>query len=171
MTHKTPDRWPTFRRCLPVIRLAILVSVSFCVMAFTHELGHLMGGQLGGATLQSGNLWPWRLPYTIFSPDPRPLITLWSGPLVGVLLPLIVALGIGHRWLWFIADFCLLANGVYIAAGWISRDSYLDTIRLLDNGASPVTLIAFCATTIGFGYGRFRARVREILSPAGTLRG
>lgn len=47
-------------------RLLILLLISWVVMTFTHELGHLIGGWSCGATLQAVDMWPWRLPYIIF---------------------------------------------------------------------------------------------------------
>lgn len=147
-----------------ISQLLGLLLVSWCVMTLTHELGHLLGGWLGGGTLQAVELAPWRLPYSFFEPDPHPLITLWSGPLLGVLLPLICAL-IAHRaWVWLIAHFCLLANGVYLAAAWYTGDQHLDTARLLENGASPISLIVFCVITIGWGYSGFRRSCAAMLA-------
>jgi hypothetical protein len=130
-------------------------------MLQTHESGHLLGGRLSGATLKDYDLRPWRLPYSIHDPNPHPLITLWCGPIVGVLVPVVVALLIRRRWAWFIADFCILANGAYLAASWLSSDKYLDTTQLLHNGAHPITIMFFCAATIPIGYVRFR---RDCLS-------
>ncbi|MEZ6109870.1 MAG: hypothetical protein R3C99_02440 [Pirellulaceae bacterium] len=79
---------------------------------------------------------PWHLPYSIFEPDPFPLVTLWAGLIIGVLAPVGVALIIRRDWMWFIANFCILANGA-IATAWFSGDRYLDTPKLLEHGAKP----------------------------------
>jgi len=134
----------------------LLLTASWCVMTFTHELGHLVGGWIGGGTLRVAELRPWHLSYSIFEPDPRPLVTLWAGPLLGVVVPIVVALLARHRVMWFTADFCLLANGVYLALAWIAGDRHLDTPRLLANGAYPAAVAIYCLLTIGFGYVRFR---------------
>lgn len=133
-------------------------------MVVVHECGHLVGGVLGGGTLVEVELRPWRLPHSLFVPDPKPLVTLWSGPVMGVALPMVMALVVPRAWrvnrpAWFIADFCLLANGTYLALAWLSGDRFLDTPRLLAEGASPVAIVAYCVLTIGFGYRRFRADV------------
>ncbi|MCE9608033.1 MAG: hypothetical protein K8U03_24370 [Planctomycetia bacterium] len=134
-------------------------------MATTHECGHLVGGWVSGGTLHHAELRPWHLPHSLFVPDPRPLVTLWCGPVLGVVVPVGVALVVrsGSVWkrpAWFIADFCLLANGLYLAASWISGDRFLDTPRLLAAGAWPSAIGAYCAVTIGLGYPRFRAQIR-----------
>lgn len=137
-------------------------------MVVVHECGHLVGGVLGGGTLVEAELRPWRLPHSLFVPDPKPLVTLWSGPVMGVALPMVMALVVPRAWrvkrpAWFIADFCLLANGTYLALAWLSGDRFLDTPRLLAAGASPVAIAAYCVLTIGFGYRRFRADVVAVL--------
>ncbi len=133
-------------------------------MTFTHESGHILAGWLCGATLQRADLLPWHLPYSIFDPDPRPLITLWGGPILGVLIPLAAALAIRQGWMWVIAHFCLLANGAYLATAWFSGDRFLDTPKLLDQGAHPATIVIYCICTIGFGYVGFRHECIRILS-------
>lgn len=126
-------------------------------MMICHEAGHIAGGWIGGATLTDYDLAPWRLPYSLHAPDPMPLLTLWSGPLLGVLVPLAVALVVRQPWMWFIADFCMLANGGYLALGWISGDRYLDTSRLLAAGAHPALMAIYCGVTIPLGYLWFRS--------------
>jgi hypothetical protein len=139
-----------------VTRFLLLLVASWVVMTFTHEMGHIIGGTCCGGTLQSADLMPWRLPYSIFEPDPFPLVTLWAGLILGVLLPVAVAMIVNRDWMWFIANFCVLANGAYIAAAWLSGDRYLDTPKLLEHGASPISIAVYCVLTIGFGYLGFR---------------
>ncbi|MCA9185936.1 MAG: hypothetical protein KDA99_09965 [Planctomycetales bacterium] len=130
----------------------LLLMLSWCVMTITHEMGHIIVGWAGGGTLTKVDLAPWRLPFSIFSPDPHPLCTLWGGPILGVAMPLFVAAIAQRNWTWLIAFFCLLANGVYLAASWISADQFLDTTKLLEHGAHPATIAAYCTATIGPGY-------------------
>lgn len=141
-----------------------LLTASWLVMTSIHELGHIVGGWCSGAKLQQVDLLPWHLPYSIFDPDPLPLVTLWCGPVLGVLVPLIVALLVRQDWMWFIANFCLLANGVYITAAWFSGDRYLDTPQLLAHGAHPFPIALYCTLTIGGGYWAFRRSCIHILS-------
>ncbi|WDQ19479.1 hypothetical protein [Rhodopirellula sp. P2] len=125
-------------------------------MTQTHELGHVVGGWIGGATLIEVDLRPWQLPYSIHSPDPSPLITLWSGPLLGVVVPVAFAIVANRRAWWFVADFCLLANGTYLALAWFSGEAFLDASRLFQAGASKLMVATYCLLTIGVGYPRFR---------------
>ena len=138
-------------------------------MTFTHELGHIVAGFCCGGTLKAVELWPWQLPYSFFEPDPLPLVTLWGGLLSGVLVPVAVALIAKREWIWFFAHFCVLANGVYIATAWFAGDRYLDTPRLLEHDASPISIAIYCILTIGFGYLGFRRSCITALSPSRSL--
>lgn len=144
---------------------AALLASSWVAMTFLHELGHVIGGWLGGGRLVDYELAPWHLPYSLHTPDPHPRLTLWAGPLFGVIAPVLAALIIRCNWATFIADFCLLANGCYLALAWLSGDRLLDTPRMLAAGIRPFEIVAFCAITIGIGYPRFRAACRERLAP------
>ncbi len=146
-----------------VARFTLQLLAAWVVMTMTHEIGHLVGGWCGGAKLTNVDLVPWRLPYSLHNPDPMPRLTLWGSPILGVLLPLTVAALTRHRVAWFIADFCLIANGAYLALAWITGDRYLDTSRMLDAGISPFAIVAYCAVTISIGYVRFRADCIDVL--------
>lgn len=154
------------RLSLQIIRFVILLVVSWVAMTFTHELGHLIGGWSCGATLQAANLWPWQLPYSLLDPDPLPLVTLWSGPLLGVFIPCVIATSVARPEAWFVANFCTLANGLYLATGWISGDRFLDTQSLFEHGASPWSICIFCCLSIGFGYVRFRRSCWDAICPS-----
>lgn len=145
------------------LKLIALLVAGWCVMTMTHECGHIVGGWLGGATLRHADIFPWHLPHSLFEPDPHPLLTLWSGPVLGVVVPLGVALLVRREWMWFLANFCLLANGAYLATAWLSGDRFLDTPRLLEAGAWPGSVLAYCILTIVLGYVRFRANLLAVL--------
>lgn len=98
-----------------VTRFLFLLVASWVVMTFTHEIRHIIGGTCCGGALKSADLLPWHLPYSIFEPDPFPLVTLWAGLIIGVLAPVAIAMILQREWMWFIANFCVLANGAYIA--------------------------------------------------------
>ena len=135
-----------------LLLLAVLLLLSWCVMTLTHEAGHIVGGWCAGGTLKSAELRPWKLPYSTFHPDPAPLFTLWCGPVLGALVPWLIARSIGDDRVWFVAWFCVLANGLYLATSWVTGDQYLDTPQMLKHGAWPLSIAAYCLTTILFGY-------------------
>lgn len=146
------------------LKLSLLLIVSWCVMALVHELGHILCGTCCGGALQTYDLRPWHLPFSIFDPDPIPLVTLWGGPMLGAAVPALFAFLVRRDWSWFIAFFCILANGLYLATAWYSGDKYLDTPRLLAHGSHPATIALYCAVTIGFGYIGFRRQCLRLLS-------
>lgn len=146
-----------------VLLFGCLLVIAWCVMTFTHEMGHIVGGLCCGGRLQTADLLPWHLPYSIFEPDPMPLVTLWCGPLLGAIVPGAAALIVRRNWMWFIAYFCIVANGAYLATAWLSGDRYLDTARLLKQGAHPITIGAYCIITIAIGYAGFRQSCMRIL--------
>ena len=74
-----------------------------------------------------------------------------------------------RNWAWFVAHFCLLANGSYLALAWVSGEQHLDTPRLLQHGAHPVTIAAYCVLTIGVGYAGFRRQCVRVLSPGAAV--
>ncbi len=59
-------------------------------------------------------------------------------------------------WAWFIANFCVLANGLYIGVAWLDGDRYLDTAQLFKHGAHPVTVAVYCIIALTYGYLGFR---------------
>jgi hypothetical protein len=134
-------------------------------MTFTHEAGHIVGGWASGGKLQDAHLMPWELPHSHFDPDPHPLVTLWCGPILGVVVPLALAVAIRRGWAWFVAHFCVISNGAYLAIAWLTGDRFLDTAKLLERGAHPITIAAYCLLTIGFGYVGFRRQCVRVLTP------
>lgn len=134
-------------------------------MTSTHELGHLAAGWAGGASLLDYDLTPWRFPYSVHAPDPDPLFTLWGGPLFGVLAPILLAAMLRRWWGWFVADFCLIANGGYLALAWQSGGRFLDAPRMLSEGAQPITIALFCVITISLGYVRLRSDCIGFFAP------
>ncbi len=158
---------PRSREITVVVRTVMFIGtilLSWCVMIETHEIGHIVGGWLCGASLRDWQLWPWQLPYSFFDPDPKPLITLWAGPVLGSIVPLAIALVFRNEWIWLIANFCLLANGLYLALAWLAGGSSLDTQRLLAEGAWPISIVGFCLVTILPAYIGIRANIIYLFS-------
>ena len=110
------------------------------------------------------DLRPWGPPYSIFDPDPMPLVTLWCGPILGAAVPLLIAMLVRREWMSFIASFCVVANGVYIATAWLANDPYLDTPMLLKHGAHPAAIAIYCIVTIAYGYVRLRRSFVRLVS-------
>jgi hypothetical protein len=128
---------------------------SWLGMQAVHESGHVLGAVLSGGRVGRVVLHPLTISRTDLSYNPRPLMVVWSGPVVGVLLPL--ALWGVAAWLRipgafvlrFFASFCLLANGLYIGVG--SWERVGDCGEMLRNGSKVWQLWLFGAVTTPIG--------------------
>jgi hypothetical protein len=157
----------------------LIVSVivgSWLGMQAVHELGHVLGAWLTGGRVAKVVLYPLTISRTDLASNPHPLLVVWAGPMIGVVLPLLLW-GTAARWrmpgafvLRFFAGFCLIANGVYLAAG--SFDRIGDCETMLRHGSSAWQLWLFGAITVpaglwlwhrqgpDFGLGPARGQVR-----------
>ncbi|MCG8652697.1 MAG: hypothetical protein MI861_22855 [Pirellulales bacterium] len=144
--------------------LTLWLAWAWVTMTVSHEAGHLIGGWLSGGKLISFDLKPWHLPHSFFSPDPHPLITLWSGPLLGCLAPLLLAILCRRLMLWFVAWFCVLANASYLLLGYFAGDRELDTAKLLSAGTKPWVIFVITGPTLVVSYLKFRACCVELMS-------
>lgn len=135
------------QRVYQLVFVASLLAVSWLAMMGVHEMGHVAGALLTGGRVQRVVLHPTRISRTDVSPNPRPVIVAWAGPVVGCLLPWWTAwllprrLPTARNLAMFFAGFCLVANGVYLLFGSL----YLigDARVLLQHGtpmAAPATL-------------------------------
>ena len=141
---------------LPQI-LLIAAFLPFCWLAMqaVHELGHVVGAVATGGRVERVVLHPLTISRTDLSPNPCPLVVVWAGPAVGMVLPLglLVAARVG-RWKWahlvqFFAGFCLIANGAYLGIGSFGRIG--DAGDLLRHGSPIWSLWLFGAASFPFG--------------------
>ena len=146
----------------------LYLAWAWTVMTVTHELGHVVAGLIGGGRLVELELRPWKLPHSIVGGDTIPLVTLWAGPVLGTLLPLVVAAIARREAVWFVAWFCVTANSVYLLLGYFSGEPELDSTRLLAAGAHPLQIGVFVIATLPIGYIRFRNGCVRLLD--GTTR-
>ena len=129
-----------WRRSLVVV---LTLMAWWWLMMAVHEIGHVIGCLLSGATVEAVILWPWTISETMRSGSSAPLVDTWAGPVIGALLPVLLWLAV-RRWRngcrvggW--AGFCLVANGIYLGVGWI--DAVGDAGDLLHLGM-PAWLLA-----------------------------
>jgi hypothetical protein len=136
----------------------LIISVvlgSWLGMQAVHESGHVLGVWLTGGRIARVVLHPLTISRTDLIHNPNPLVVVWAGPLVGVLLPLLfwcLAAGLrmpGAFILRFFAGFCLIANGAYIAGGSFARIG--DCEPMLRHGSPLWLLWLFGALTIPAG--------------------
>jgi hypothetical protein len=128
---------------------------SWLGMQAVHEAGHVLGALATGGRVAKVVLHPLTISRTDLSHNPSPLVVVWAGPVVGVVVPLIgwgaaAALRMpGAFVLRFFAGFCLLANGAYIAFG--SFDRVGDCGEMLRHGSPLWSLWLFGAVTMPAG--------------------
>ena len=138
-----------------VILIGSTLLGSWLGMQAVHESGHVFGAWMTGGRVSRVVIYPLTISRTDLADNPRPLVVVWSGPLVGIFVPLIlwVAAVIARlRWafiLRFFAGFCLLANGLYIGVG--SFDQIGDCGEMLRQGSEPWQLWLFGLLTAPLG--------------------
>lgn len=108
--------------------LGIITAIwSWFAMMIVHELGHVIGAVATGGRVTRVVLEFASFSRTDVDPNPNPMAVVWAGPLIGVMLPLLVWLGVRSAWreggvlLRFWAGICLIANGAYIGVGSLER--------------------------------------------------
>ncbi len=137
---------------------------AWVVMTLTHELGHVIGGVLSGATVSRLELRPWHLPHSLYLHDKHPMVTLWAGPVLSCVVPIAAAMLIRRPAIWFIAWFSLLANAAYLILGYFAGDAELDSSKMVDAGTHPMALIAISAIPLVVGYVGFRKSCIDLMS-------
>ncbi len=152
------DREPTSRHdqfSQAVLIVSTLVG-SWLGMQAVHEFGHVLGAWSTGGDVERVVLHPLTISRTDVSPNPDPLLVVWMGPLIGVLLPVLVwTIAAWRKWhsafvLRFFAGFCLVANGLYIAVG--SFWSIGDCGVMLRHGTALWHLWLFGVITVPAGF-------------------
>jgi hypothetical protein len=137
------------------ILIGSTVLGSWLGMQAVHESGHVIGAWLTGGQVVRVVLHPLTISRTDLADNPAPLVVVWAGPVLGVLLPLVfwgIAAGVGARIafvLRFFAGFCMIANGAYIGAG--SFDRIGDCGEMLRHGTPIWVLWLFGALTVPAG--------------------
>ena len=138
------------------VLIVSLLPLCWFAMMGVHEWGHVIAGWATGGEVQKVVLHPLSISRTDIEPNPRPLITVWAGPLIGVLLPLAIwAICFWRRlpceYLFrFFAGFCLIANGAYIGVG--SAEGIGDAGKMLQFGSPTWLLCLFGVITIPLGF-------------------
>ena len=74
----------------------LVVAGWWWLMMAIHELGHVLGCLVSGATIDAVVLWPWTISETVRSGSSAPLLDTWAGPIVGAVLPVLLWLAV-HR--------------------------------------------------------------------------
>jgi hypothetical protein len=139
-----------------VILIASTILGSWLAMQAVHELGRVLGAFATSGNVSNVVLHPLAISRTDLSENPNPLFVAWSGPVFGVLAPIILwALAARLRFqhlfvLRFFAAFCLVANGLYISLGSFAEVG--DCGEMLKHGSEKwqLWLFGLLTTPVGF---------------------
>jgi hypothetical protein len=143
------------KRLHQFVLIVSAVLASWLGMQAVHESGHVLGAWMTGGRVSRVVLHPLTISRTDLSHNPSPLVVVWDGPVIGVVIPLLIWAGAaaarlpGAFVLRFFAGFCLLANGLYIGVG--SFDRVGDCGEMLRHGSKLWQLWLFGAATAPVG--------------------
>ena len=138
-----------------IVLMLAFGGVCWLGMQIVHELGHVVAAVASGGTVENIVLQPLAMSRTEVGTNPHPVVQVWAGPVVGVLLPLIAWAAVlscrapGSYLFRAFAGFCCVANGTYIAFG--PSDTGMDTEIMLLLGASRWQLVLFGVPCIALG--------------------
>ncbi len=134
---------------------AALILLCWYWMMALHEVGHVAATLLLGGQVERVVWHPLEVSATFRRGSASPVLDTWAGPLAGVVLPFAVW-GLGERfwrpaaaYLRFFAGFCLIANGVYMAAGAATGVGDGGDLLRLGAAAWPIYLFGLAATAGG----------------------
>ncbi len=130
-----------------MVSLIIVLLFSWLYMQWTHELGHILTGIATGAEIERVILNPFLFSMTQFASNPRPHLTTWGGPILGVLigagLPILLSIRLksARACLLIVAAFVMIVNGLYIGLG--AFHPIADASDLVQHGSPRWTLGVF----------------------------
>lgn len=132
------------------------VLFAWLLMQVVHESGHVLGAIVSGGHVVRVVLHPFAISRTDVSPNPRPLLEVWSGPIWGELTP-VAAWLLARRhcrsaltsWLRFFAGFCLIANGCHLGYGIVEPIGDADELVRLGTSRSVLGLFGLIAVPCG----------------------
>ncbi|HEX8916565.1 MAG TPA: hypothetical protein VF796_29710 [Humisphaera sp.] len=135
------------RRVARYIVAGTLLYATWLLFLGVHEAGHVLLAALTGGTVERVDLPLFGLSRTDVSPNPEPTLVAAGGPALGMVLPLLIWAAIPRRRrgrarpaAQFVAGFCLVGNGLYLAAGCYDRVG--DPGDLLRRGVPAWLLVA-----------------------------
>lgn len=139
--------------------MLIRVVAAWYVMLATHELGHGLHALLSGVTVLNINFPLIGFPYTQVGTPTRSLFLLWGGFIWGCGIPMSAYFAVcamkNRTVLWlrrevgFLAGFCLLANGAYLAAGAVYQIG--DAAEMIRAGSPLGLLVTIGIVLAAFG--------------------
>ena len=135
------------KRPFQITFVIAFLLLSWLLMQVVHEAGHVIAAWMSGGVVENVILHPLQISRTDFAINPKPLLVVWSGPVLGCLFPILLSgfFRIKENSYRYLLDgftgFCLVANGIYLAAG--AFDSFGDGGDILRYGGTRIQLIIF----------------------------
>jgi hypothetical protein len=124
-------------------------------MMLLHEVGYVSAASATGGRVTRIVWHPLAFSRTDVSPNPRPMVVVWAGPIAGCVLTILlerlvafISPGILYIARLF-AGFCLIANGAYISLGGFER--VWDSGDMLKLGTPWWVMITFGVLACGVG--------------------
>ena len=111
------------KRTDQLLLIGTFLPLCWLLMQAVHELGHVAATVATGGTVTRVVLHPLTISRTDGVGSLHPLLVVWAGPVVGVVVPLaLLAVFKVAKLRWdylvqFFAGTCLIANGVYVGVG------------------------------------------------------
>jgi len=136
------------KRTFQLLLILSTLGFSWLAMMAVHEAGHVLHAWLSSGRVERVVLHPLAISRTDVAPNPHPLFVGWGGAIWGCVIPLAIFalahwLARPHAYLArFVAGFCLIANGTYLAVGSLMPDGD-DAGTILRHGGQTWQLIAF----------------------------
>ncbi|MBI9018538.1 MAG: hypothetical protein JEZ07_14895 [Phycisphaerae bacterium] len=138
-----------------VIKLILILVIYWYVMMAVHELGHVAGSWVTGGQVDRVVFGLLKLSRTDLICNPHPLIVAWSGFAGGVVFPGIIYLLWrvfkipGLNFIFGLFCFCLIVNGVYMAADAFYKSA--DGKSIIQHGGNMWQLLVVGIFLTAFG--------------------
>jgi hypothetical protein len=140
------------------VRIVVAIVICYATwlgMMAVHEFGHMIGAWLTGGRVVSVSIPVFGFSQTVVHPNPRELVVVWCGPVIGTIIPISIVL----IWraarravpdvLTFFAGFCAVANGAYIGLGWLTHSGDAGDLRRLGTPRWAMIAFGFACVAIG----------------------
>ena len=100
-----------------------MIVIGWYPLQLFHELGHIISCKINGGIVHKIAFHFNIFTETIRKGSAHPVIDIWMGPIVGILLPLLLLLIPAKKnvreILFLFCAACLAGNGLYIGLGWL----------------------------------------------------
>lgn len=141
-------------------------------MQIVHESGHVIAALATGGEIRRVVLDPATISRTDFVANPQPHLTVWAGPIGGILLPLCAQMIVAAlnrtsasaRIATFFLGFCLIANGGYLMFGAFDGVGDCEVMLRCGTSFSMLVITGGAMMVAGFGVWHTLGTLNQYLS-------